>query len=252
MKIRNIFYIAGLSLIFISCNRPPEKYTEGIQYLAEKKWDKAIDCFNQVPKDSKTWIDSATQKKNETIELMIKCNDWKKLFKIANKNSSDEEFIENFKESIEKYFAEKSKSNQSDSALLFIDNYKHELEKLIDTIVISNYIKSIEDNYFTGVWQAEGGLINGNEIYFQRQGELLNGLSSRNQTGWLKNSIIYKNIKYKGFKVWKVMPKIFSTNYWGNTSTSYSKKGALTLIAKDTILIDYETIGSSNRFHRKK
>jgi hypothetical protein len=251
MKTKNIFYIAGLSLIFISCNRPPEKYTEGVQHLAEKKWDKAVDCFNQVPEDNKTWIDSATQKKKETIELMINCNDWKKLFKVVNKNASDEEFIENFKESIEKYFAEKSKNNQSDSALILLDNYKPELEKLIDTIVISKFIKTIEDNLFQGVWQGEGGL-NEKEIYFQRQGELLNGLSSRNQNGWVKNSIIYKNIKYKGFKVWKVMPKLFHTDYWGNSSKSYSKKGTLTLIAKDTILINYETIRSSYRFHRKK
>ena len=208
--------------------------------------------MNLVKEEEKEWFDSAKARKNISFSLLVRSNDWKKILRVLEKNKDDDDFYEYAVDEMEKELTAKCKSGKADSALVILDQQKNKLESLIDTAFTSRIITAAEDQLFTGVWYGEKSL-KSQEIEFKRQGKSLNGISHKSLNGWTENSIIYKDLSYQQNMLWKMNPKIFSYSYYrDNTSTYYAKKGTLTFISKDTLLLDYESLGSSNRFHRDK
>jgi hypothetical protein len=220
--------------------------------MNEKQFDKAIESFNLVKEEDKEWLDSAKSRKNNSILFLIKTNDWKKITRTLDKNKDDDDFFEYSTEQVEKYLTEKCTKGKSDSVLMVMDQYRIRLESLVDTNLTKKIIGIAEDNLFTGVWVGEGSLKD-QEIVFKRKGNALNGLSNKSLNGWTENMIIYKNLSYQDHMLWKVNPKIFSMNYYyESTTTYYAKKGTLSFISKDTLQLDYESLGKINRFHREQ
>ncbi len=243
---------ALLVLCFLaSCNTPPENYEKGLTHMSEKKWDKAIESFNLLTEEDKEWLDSAAEKKQLAFNNLISSLDWKKTFRVLEKNQDDDDFMFAATDNIENFFARYIKMGKADSALVLADENKAKLEEFIDTIFTTKIIKLCEDSIFSGTWSGLGSL-SGQQIYFKRDGDEFHAYSNHSKSGWTKDGIIYKKIAFTGNNTWKINPKIFQTDYWGSSSTYYSKKGKLKVLSSDTLEIDYESLGSEDLFVRDK
>ena len=252
MKSTKTYLLIAIIGILTSCNQPPEKYEEGVKNLNEKNWEQAIDCFNLITSENKEWLDSAKMQKNKALQEVITAEQWEKLVKIADKNKNDSLVKTSVKSKLVSFFDDNLKKNGAIKTLNTLDKNKASFSSLIDSTTKKNIITKVEDNYFTGVWEAGRGDLKGNEIVFERKDNQLNGNSNVNKMGWVKNSPIYKNLNYKEGQEWGVMPKIFQTSFWGNTSTYFGKKGILKIISSDSILVDYKTINLKCYYIRKK
>jgi hypothetical protein len=243
-----VVYLLGITLM-VSCNHPPEAFQKALKYLGEKQYDKAIESFNLVKEEDKEWFDSAKTRKNNSFHLLLQSAEWKKIIRTLEKNKDDDDFFEYSIDELERNLTEKCQKGKSDSVLSIVDQYRVRLEALTDTNFTAKIIAAAEGNLFTGIWYGEKNLKN-QEIVFKRQANSLNGLSNKSLNGWVENAVIYKHLIYQNNMQWKMNPKVFSESYYGSTSTYYAKKGLMTLISKDTLLIEYETLGRSSRFHR--
>lgn len=248
-KLLNSCFAIFITLLFIGCNSAPETYKQGVKFIAEKKYDKAIESFSKVKEDEKSWFDSAKVKKIESLKLMMVANDWPLVSETLKNYKSDKAFFDSSVAQIEKFFKEKSKKGDLDGIFTIIDDNRKIFDQSIDSNFTNKILTVVEDIIFEGMWICTDDVLKGKEIFFKRLGESMNGLSNTNGDGWNKNEIIYKNAKYYTKKQWKVNPKIFSQD---DSQSWYSYYGTLSFISKDTIIVDYPEIGSSSSFVRKK
>lgn len=217
--------------------------------MEEKKWDKAIESFNLLTSEDKDWLDSAAAKKEQSFVLLLNSMDWKRTFRVLEKNQDDDDFMFSATDNIDKYFLESISSGRADSVLIVLDEHKLKLEEFMDTIFTQKIVRLCEDSLFVGIWKGQGSL-SVQEIYFKRDGDEMHAYSNKSSNGWTKDGIIYKKLRYTSGNAWKINPKIFQTDYWGSSSTYFSKKGNLKLLSKDTLEVDYETLGSEDKFVR--
>jgi hypothetical protein len=244
----NLSLAIFFTLLFIGCNSAPETYKQGVKFIAEKKYDKAIESFSKVKEEEKSWFDSAKVKKIESLKLMMVANDWALISETLKNYKSDKAFFDGSVVQIEKLFKEKSKKGDLDGIFKIIDDNRKVFDQSIDSNFTNKILAVVEDIIFEGTWVGINGKIKGHEIYFKRLGASLNGFSNTDIDGWDKDDIIYKNAVYKAKKQWKIFPKLF-----GKRSRSrYSYYGTLSLTARDTILIGYDEAGFSRTFTRKK
>jgi hypothetical protein len=244
-------FILLLAISFAACHTPPESYEKGVANSTEKNWDKAIEEFNKVTEEDKDWLDSATDRKNEAFMPLMNEGDWKKTFRILAKYIDDDDFFFAATDSIESHFFRLIEKGKADSVLDLLELHKAKLEEYIDTVFTHSLIVQCEDSLFMGVWAGTGSLKN-QEIYFKREGKDFHAYSNKSLSGWIKDGIIYKELVYAGNKSWNAKPKVFRTDYWGGSSSYYSKKGGIELLNRDTIKVTYETLGSEDIFCRKK
>jgi hypothetical protein len=247
---KHLFLFAGI-MAFASCHTPPEAYKKGIANLSEKKWSNAIEDFNDVTKEDQDWLDSATQRKNEAFLALMNEGDWKKTFRVLDKYRDDDDFYFAATDQIEEHFFGLIKKGKADSVLGLLDMHRMKLEENIDTVFTHDLIVQCEDSIFSGIWDGSKSLKD-QEIYFKREGKDFHAYSNKNESGWVKDAIIYKELVYEGNLTWHVKPKVFQTNYWGDQSSYYSKKGSIELLCRDTLLVSYETLGNERKFSRKK
>lgn len=245
------FLILLVAVSFAACHTPPESYEKGVANCTEKKWDKAIEEFNKLTEEDKDWLDSATDRKNEAFLALMNEGDWKKTFRTLAKYIDDDDFFFAATDSIEDHFFGLIKKGKADSVLGLLELHKAKLEEYIDTVFTHSLIVQCEDSIFAGVWSGSASLKD-QEIYFKREGKDFHAYSNKSNSGWVKDAIIYKDIVYTGNSTWSVRPKVFQTNYWGDASSYYSKKGSIELLTHDTIQVSYEALGNERKFSRKK
>lgn len=159
-----------LLLSLCSCHTPPENYEKGMTLMQEKKWDKAIESFNLLTSEDKDWLDPATVKKEQSFILLLNSMDWKRTFRVLEKNQDDDDFMFAATDNIDKYFHKYISSGRPDSVLKIIDEHKIKLEEFMDTIFTQKIVRLCEDSLFVGIWKGQGSL-SVQEIYFKRDGD---------------------------------------------------------------------------------
>jgi hypothetical protein len=192
--------------------------------------------------EDKQWFDSAMVKKNEAFELLVKTNDWERTLILIEKECEDNSFKKEMRKIILNYAKEQIENNKMDSLMQVVSEYEKDLSMYLDSTLIIKITNVIADKTFTGIWVAAKSSLKGHEIYFEKNDDLYFGKSNKSGSGWNKDKTIYKVSDYKSKMTWKCQTRIFSTNYYYDTTKEYfGTKGSIKVLSIDSFLIDYAT-----------
>ena len=180
-------------------------------------------------------------KRNEAFELLVKTNDWERTLILIEKESEDKSFKREMRKIILDYSKKQIKNKKIDSLMLTISENEKELSDLLDSSLIIKITNLIAEKVFTGNWEVKKGSLKGKEIYFVKNDDIYFGKSNKPGSGWDQDKNIYKITNYKNNMIWKCQPRIFSTNYYYETSREYfGEKGTIKILSIDSVLIDYK------------
>ena len=246
MKIfkKSLLIALPIFLVF-SCNKPPETYEQGLVKFKKQDYPGSIELFKLTPKDRSDWYDSSIMMINNAVNNIFKSNDLGKITLLCKKFEVDSLLKPILTKKIKSFWSEQMNNNPLVTFNLF-DSTRFILkgETQIDSLMRAN-----EDAFFRGIWKCPKGSLKGNEIYFDRdkKSKLIQGKSNKSTNGWSLGKVIYKDIYYTGNNNLEHKVRVFQTDYWGYTREYFPKsRGKMTIISRDSLLIDYEGSVSSN------
>jgi|GEM_PF-2094231 len=246
MKILKKSLVIALPVfVFLSCNKPPETYEQGMLKFKKQDYPGAIELFKLTPADRSDWYDSSLMMINYAVDSIFKTDELSKITLLCKKFEVDSLLKPILTKKIKNYWSQEMKANPLITFNLF-DSTRFLLkgESQIDSLMRAN-----EDAYFRGIWKSPKGSLKGYEIYFDRdkKNHLIQGKSNKSKSGWSLGKVIYKDIYYTGNNNLEHKVRVFQTDYWGYTREYFPKsRGKMTIISRDSLLIDYEGSVSSN------
>jgi hypothetical protein len=241
--------------ILVACNFAPDNYVQGKEKYNQKKFEEAINFFKLTPTENKEWKDSSDIMIAKSVEATFGSNDLSIIQHLCQVFQYDS-LVKPYLLSTTKVYWSKQLTKEPDFCFNLFDSLRFMLPNVtgVDTL-----IRKTEDAFFKGVWKSISKSIKNHEIYFERDSEshLLQAKSNKNIDGWNLGKTIYKDIFYLGNNKFDHKVRVFSTRtnydyYYGYYSDPYEyftkTKGSMKILAKDSLLIDYEgSVSSGNK-----
>lgn len=257
---KKLLLFTGLILILTmsGCGGPPETYHKAEELFSIEKFDSAMYYFDRLLPEDGEWLDSAKVMKKKCIEEIINHQYWSMFSSSLVTYQNDTALVNHGHRN---FISEMKRIVDMDSMAMFygiIDN-----NKSIPVNLFKTAVEYYENKILTGYeWKSIQGKagntsdMSGHYIYFVREtvddwrgkneGNKMQGKSNKSRMGWTKNNVIFRNVCYDSAGIYSMQPRIFQNSYY-ETKEYFGSKGSMSIISKDTIIMNYGQFRSGNK-----